>query len=252
MKIQYCSDLHLEFKENKNFLKEHPIKAIGEILLLAGDILPFAFHNQPCEFLDFVADNFERVYWIPGNHEYYAFDMADVKNPLQQKIRENVLLINNQTIIYKNAELVFSTLWSHIRPQNEMVIQQSVSDFSWIKYTGKKLTPNDFNILHENDFMFLKTALATETQRERIVVTHHVPTLQHYPEQYRNSNINEAFATELYDFISYSNVQYWIYGHHHVNTPDFKIGNTLMLTNQLGYVRNNEHSAFRNNAIIEL
>ena len=86
MIIQYCSDLHLEFQENKNFLKQFPIKPIGEILLLAGDILPFTLHKQACEFIDFVADNFEAVYWIPGNHEYYHFDLGTVAASLARPL----------------------------------------------------------------------------------------------------------------------------------------------------------------------
>jgi hypothetical protein len=41
MKIQFCSDLHLEFPINKKYLKANPIKPEGEIPLLAGDIIPF-------------------------------------------------------------------------------------------------------------------------------------------------------------------------------------------------------------------
>ena len=257
-KIQYCSDLHLEFQENKNFLKHFPIKPEGEILLLAGDIVLFKLIKEHDDFFNFCSDNFEATYWIPGNHEYYDFDLADVNvragnfQPLNEKIRENVFLLNNQTITYKNADLVFSTLWSHIPPQYEWTVQQNVSDFAMIKNKGKNLTAPDFNALHKNDLDFLKTALATQTDRQRIVITHHVPTLMHYPEQYKNSNINSAFAVELYDFIESSNVAYWIYGHHHCNTPAFKIGNTTMLTNQLGYVMQNEHQLFNPEAIIEI
>ncbi len=252
MKIQYCSDLHLEFPENKNFLAKHPIEPIGEILLLAGDILPFALHKQSFGFFDFVADNFEAVYWIPGNHEYYHFDIAGISFPLYEKFRKNIFLINNQTINYKNINIICSTLWSHIQPQNEFEVQQNVNDFHLIKMNSARLNPAQFNQLHQTDLSFLKKAIAESEAEKTIVMTHHVPTLMNYPAQYKGSNINDAFAVELYDFIDSSNVPYWIYGHHHYNTPEFKIGNTTMLTNQLGYVQQDEQKGFKTNAIIEI
>jgi predicted phosphohydrolase len=252
MKIQYCSDLHLEFQENKNYLEHFPLKPEGEILLLAGDIVLLKNRREHDDFFNWCSDNFETTYWIPGNHEYYHYDLADVKTPLYEKIRENVFLLNNQTITYKNTELVFSTLWSHIPPQFEYIVQQSVNDFNLIKQKGKTITAKDFNVLHQTDLDFLKPALAKPTDKQRIAITHHVPTLMNYPEQYKNSNINSAFAVELFDTIESSNASHWIYGHHHCNTPAFKIGNTTMLTNQLGYVQQNEHLLFNPAALIEI
>ena len=251
LNIQYCSDLHLEFEENLYYMQENPLIPKADILILAGDIMTFLLMHKPSNLLDFVSDNFEATYWIPGNHEYYRSDLADVKTPLYEEIRKNVFLLNNQTIVYKNVEMVFSTLWSHIPPQNEWAVQQSVNDFSLIKNEGRNFTATDFNALHKKDYNFLKTALSQQTDKQRIVVTHHVPTKMHYPEQYINSNINCAFAVELHDFIERSNVSYWIYGHHHFNIPKFKIGNTTMLTNQLGYVQREEHKGFKRNAVIE-
>lgn len=128
MKIQYCSDLHLEFKENKHFLAKNPIQPTGEILLLAGDIVPFALIDKHNDFFDYVSANYESVFWVPGNHEYYHYNLKDVKNPLYEKIRHNVFLVNNQIIPYKSVNLIFSTLWSSISPQNEWDIQRNVSD----------------------------------------------------------------------------------------------------------------------------
>lgn len=78
-----------------------------------------------------------------------------------------------------------------------------------------------------------------------------MPTLNNYPKEYLGSKINEAFATNLNDFIDSSNIDFWIYGHLHYNTPDFKIGSTMLITNQLGYVHNREHLHFDTGKIIE-
>ena len=51
MTIQYCSDLHLEFTQNKKYLTKNLLKPKGEILLLAGDIVPFEVVNEHDDFL---------------------------------------------------------------------------------------------------------------------------------------------------------------------------------------------------------
>jgi Icc-related predicted phosphoesterase len=62
MKIQYCSDLHLEFAENKKYLLENPIKPEGDILVLAGDIVPFKVMDEHNDFWDYLSSNFKYTY----------------------------------------------------------------------------------------------------------------------------------------------------------------------------------------------
>ena len=72
MKIQYASDLHLEFHENSRWLRENPLKPVGDILLLAGDIayLGDEMYSQP-PFWDWCGDKFRETIIVPGNHELY-------------------------------------------------------------------------------------------------------------------------------------------------------------------------------------
>jgi predicted phosphohydrolase len=251
MKIQYCSDLHLEFPENQKFLARNPLTPVGDILVLAGDIVTFHDQEKASGFFDFVCDHFSAVYWVPGNHEYYGADIADKPNPLLEKIRENLFLVNNQSLVYEGVRLVFSTLWSRISPPKEWEIQRSIADFSAIRLGGENLTAQNFSLLHEQSLQFLKTAISSEKPEPTVVITHHVPTLMNYPRIYKNSPLTEAFAVELFDLIEDSDVDCWIYGHHHVNTPEFNIGKTRMLTNQLGYVHRYEYRSFERRKVVE-
>lgn len=252
MKIQYCSDLHLEFPANKRFLERHPLERAGEVLILAGDIMPLGTIEKHKEILNRLADNYEMVYWVPGNHEFYGFDAASVANPLLEKIRSNIWLANNMAFTYNGVNIICTTLWSKISIAHEWEIQRSISDFHAIRWGNKRFTPREFNELHQQALQFLDFELKNKNGQKNIVVTHHVPTLLHYPEKYRLDVINEAFAVELYDTIFESLTDYWVYGHHHNNTQAFEIGKTKLLTNQLGYVELGEEAGFNEENLIEI
>ena len=244
MKIQFASDLHLEFIENKAFLNEKPLQIVGDVLLLAGDILPFRLLEKHNDFFSFLSDSFAVTYWVPGNHEYYHFNIATKCGAINEKIRSNVSLVNNTSVIHDDVKFIFSTLWSKISPAKEYQIQRAMNDFYVIKYRGYPLSIAQYNQLHADSFEFLKKELTLETSTKNVVVTHHVPTYKNYPEKYKDSIINEAFAVELFDLIESTAPDYWIYGHTHDNTTDFQIGKTKLLTNQLGYVKYGEQLGF--------
>ena len=252
LKIQYCSDLHLEFRHNKQFLLDHPIPAEGDILILAGDIVPFSMIAEHRDFFDDVSKKFRHTYWIAGNHEFYRSDIRERSGSFQESIRKNVTLLNNRVIELPKVRLILSTLWSKISPQNSLEIQYSVTDFYAIKNGDRKFTPDDFNRLHEESLEFLKASFADKTGKKSVVVTHHVPTLKNYPEKFERDYLNEAFVVELHDLILESETDYWIYGHIHENTPEFKIGKTSLLTSQLGYVAHEQHELFNARTCIEI
>ena len=252
VKIQYASDLHLEFANNKQFLKQRPLEPMGEVLVLAGDIVPFAVMDKYKDFFSYVADNFETTYWVPGNHEYYRYDMAEKSGVLNEKIRSNLFLVNNTAVVHENTKLIFSTLWSKISAGHQWQIERSMNDFHQIKNKGFRFSAEAYNQLHEESLAFIQNELKSVKDESVAVLTHHCPTFLNYPEQYKGDLLNEAFAVELFDMIETSNIDYWVYGHHHSNIPEFSIGNTKLITNQLGYVQQNEHQLFATNKCIEL
>ncbi|NOQ92328.1 MAG: metallophosphoesterase, partial [Flavobacteriaceae bacterium] len=159
MKIQYCSDLHLEFPKNESFLNSNPLKVEGDILILAGDILLFKELNEYKYFFNFISKNFKYTYWIPGNHEYYYSDISERSNSFKEQIRNNVFLVNNVAVIQDDIKFIFSTLWSKISLQNEWQIQKGLSDFSVIKKDGGIFTPFDYNLLHQKSIDFIEKEL---------------------------------------------------------------------------------------------
>jgi predicted phosphohydrolase len=247
MKIQYCSDLHLEFALNERHLTENPLKVSGDVLIMAGDIVPLHDEFLTHSFFSFISDHYKQVFWIPGNHEYYYKNLIDFSNPLNIQLKGNIRIVNNMELEYENIRFVFSTLWSRISNLNQKRIEQSISDFECIKNRKRNFNTEDFNTLHTGSLHFIRQSLNKNHSRT-IVVTHHVPSPLCNAPLHNSSPINEAFCSDLTDFIENCNANFWIYGHSHFCQKPVYIGKTILLTNQLGYVHLNEHAGFRQNA----
>ena len=249
MKIQYCSDLHLEFFQNKKYIEHNPIEPVGDILLLAGDTCHFSDYAYEQPFFNKLSESFERVYLVPGNHEFYnGKDIKITDEPIQHQIRENVWLCNNTSAIIGDVELIFTTLWSMISMKNSQPIREYMADFRYIRYDKKIIDIPDYNLLHQRSIQFLERALQTDNKAKKVVVTHHLPSNLCNAPEYEGSIHNEAFCVDLTELIGNSNVAYWIYGHSHRNMPPIDIKGTTLLTNQFGYVSMDEHLTFKYDA----
>ena len=251
MKIQYCSDLHLEFDLNSNFLAETNWEVSGEVLILAGDIAPLHDNYLVNPFFSFLSANYKAVFWVPGNHEFYHRDLHDFKPSFHLKIRENIHLLHNTRIVYEGIEFLCTTLWTHLNEPTIPLIEKGVADFAAISQKGKRLKANDYNQLHQESLRFLKSAIENATH-PTVVVTHHLPSMLCNSPEHAESSLNEAFCVDLTAFIRDCKANFWIYGHSHFNQKPLIIGETMLLTNQLGMVMSNEHGQFRNGAYFSI
>lgn len=254
MKIQYASDLHLELAPNARYIKSNPLEVAGDVLVLAGDICNLCTAEPQCaEFWEWASANYREVIIVPGNHEYFHdYDLLAHGNSWSREILPNVHYHQNSVVRIDNVDFILTTLWSHIDPEAERIIHSGMPDFRQILHNGERLTPSAFNAEHERSLAFIKRSVAESTAEHIVIVTHHLPSYAVVAPKYKDSMLNSAFATELSDYIANSRIDAWIFGHSHAN-EDATIGNTLLLSNQLGYVYHREHlNGFDVNKYIEL
>lgn len=243
MKVQYASDIHLEFHDNFVFMARGPLRVAGDVLVLAGDSFPlreFEYYRQH-RFFDWCSRNYRQTLLIPGNHEYYRDDVGDYPDTWEKKLRGNVTMCENRCVLVDDTEFILSTLWSHIPMRDWLTLKAGMSDFTLIRRNGKPLTATTYNALHDRDFAFIRKAVSESSACHKVVVTHHVPSRLLVAPEFKESRIGSGFVVDLTDFIGRSGVDLWVYGHSH-RSIDRLIGTTRVVSNQIGYVSYGEYS----------
>lgn len=242
MKIQYMSDLHMEFQENSRCLKHNVLPVTGNVLVLAGDIFYLRDKVPPLtKFWTWASTNYRQVLIIPGNHEYYNYsDVMERGLQWRWMFRKNVGYYQNQVVRIDNVDFVLSTLWSRINPNDEYFVWKGMNDFRQIKFDRKLLQVEEFNRMHEACINFIRESIEESTAAHIVVVTHHLPTFRVVAPQHMDSVLNSAYASEYGDLIAGSRIDAWVYGHSHTNI-DTEIGGTRIICNQMGYVSEYEH-----------
>lgn len=253
MKIQYCSDLHMEFHDNMRFMKSLPLEVVGDVLVIAGDVGYLVDSTIPhLRFWKWASKNYHQVLMVTGNHEYYNNgDIAAQGESWQKMFLPNVGYYHNKVVRIDNVDFILSTIWSRISPVDEFAIQNGMNDYAQILYNKHRLIPQNINDEFEKNLTFIKKSVMESNAEKIVVVTHHLPTFAAVEDRHKGNVLNAAYATELGDFIADSRISAWIYGHSHHRT-DLMIDKSHLVSNPLGYVFCGEHTAFDDSAVLEV
>lgn len=253
MKVQYCSDLHLEFRENLRFIQTLPFEVAGDVLVIAGDVAYLNDTTIPnIQFWKWASKNYRQVLMVAGNHEFYHNgDVASQGDSWKRMFHPNVGYYHNKVVHIDDTDFILSTLWSRIPPLDEFTVKTGMNDYRQILYQKHRLHPQNINDEFEKNLTFIRNAVEASKAEKIAVVTHHLPTFAAIDDMYKGDVLNVAFATELGDYIANSRINAWIYGHAHHRT-NFYIGNTHMVSNPLGYIFAGEGAAFDETAMIEI
>ena len=263
MKIQYVSDLHLEFRSVDQIPRL--LKNINaDVLILAGDISAVSYdveYKKLITFLQYYCSKYKYVLAVSGNHEYYTnnstkencMDAINQKLKILSKKFPNYLYLNCNTITLeinkKKYMFIGATLWTKIDIKNYKYVNSNMNDYNMI-YVNKNndikgYTVHEMQYLHTRHKHFIKKALEKIPSNTTVVlITHHKPIL----EGENKDILNQAYEVDMSKVITPA-VKVAIHGHTHSSYRKV-INNTLYVSNPKGYP--NERTGFKDDAFIDV
>lgn len=271
------SDLHLEF--NKHFNKE--LKE-ADYLIIAGDFVPAGYlvesnkidvikvQRAARNFADKYFKQFKKVFFVPGNHDFYGIIYYDLNKIYDDFFKEykNFKILNNDIEIIDNFAIIGTPLWTDFKKGDPLVmfdVERSLNDYRYIgrcrmedvpylerkQYNHNFITANFILQQHDLCVSYIDKLMQNNRDKDVIIISHHLPSTECLNPEFKN-NLDHAFASDL-DWIMEKNrnIKYWIHGHNHFNT-DMMIYDTRVLSNQFGYPREAVNKEFRGDKVIEL
>ena len=214
MKFGIFSDLHTEFQPW--FFEPEA----DTFYLNAGDTHPQAIARNS------FANRFDagKYFAVLGNHDYYGNSFREA----------------DSDVFYHEVngmKIVGATLWTDISPVRWWDFKEYMMDAKHIK----GMNYDRYMMAHRkhHDYLFKSHA--------DIWVIHHLPSFQSVHEEYRNSNGNDFFATELSHKIldMKKPPKLIVHGHTH-KKMDYMIGNTRVICNPRGYPNENGRAEYEN------
>ena len=242
MDFQIASDLHLEFRGIEAAPASALPKRKAPLLVLAGDLCPVV---EPgfADALAAVAEPFDAVLYVPGNHEHYGGASTEDADREIERIcfsrMRNVVFMNKRRVDIGGFAYIGATLWTNC-PDDA----SPLNDFNNID--GGRFTPTKMNALHRDHRDYIKGAVR-QAKRDgclgAVVITHHAPDRKLASHgiggaggRSRGALTPYYFASDMGDVIRDPFVQVWIHGHTHESyrMTDHASG-TIFASNALGY-----------------
>lgn len=242
MKINYFSDVHLEF--GPLVLPDND----ADIIVAAGDI---GIAEQGINWLKQIN---KPVVYVAGNHEFYSHEYKTTLQLLKDECKgSNIHFLENDSFIYRDIRFLGCSLWADLFIDGEKkaaALGETLNDFRKIKYNSTAFNKVLFSRLHARSKHWLETQLAQPHKGKTVVVTHHAPTEWSWDNS-RNLLKKLAYCNDLKYLFHEHDIDAWFHGH--IHTPgDYRIAGGRILSNPRGYVGRKVVNSFDQNKIVEI
>ncbi|MGX2030920.1 MULTISPECIES: metallophosphoesterase [Methylocaldum] len=242
MRIQYFSDIHLEFGSLETTATD------ADVVVAAGDI------GVGLQALDWLKSFGKPVIYVAGNHEFYGQEyLFTLANLTSAASGTNVQFLEQRAWVYDGVRFLGCSLWSDLGGDDNDQLEELVSivnDFRKIRYRTDALNAKSYRQLHWESREWLFAELAKPFPGKTVVVTHHAPT----PWSWRDSPSQikrHAYCNDLREVLHSFEIAAWFHGHTHA-VSDYRCSGTRILCNPRGYFPNQLVSEFDPRKILEI
>lgn len=246
IRIALASDLHIELSYGA--VPVPALSADADVIVLAGDITN-RYRKTKNQFEQTFAAfrrHFKQpILFIPGNHEYYGSHFQTLNQELPDICsRHDITLLQKEYVDIQGVRFFGCTLWSDFQLNGEaempwavQAAQRRLADYRAIRFNDEFIQAVDTRALFKEHFNWLENALNDcPVTMKKVVCTHFGPDKQCVSKEYEGDELNPYYVNDLSDFISEKEPDLWLFGHTHYNV-DYYLGKTRIVSNQLGYQR---------------
>jgi|CXWL01.1.fsa_nt_gi predicted phosphodiesterase len=243
MRLQYLSDLHLEFHADDGASFVASLDAAGvDVLILAGDIA-VAEQIGPAlaRFCAHYAD--AMVVYVHGNHEFYGTtrDQVVAMTRAACERHPNLRWLDGDVTEICGTRFLGAPLWFP-DPGPARAPKMAMNDFHAIQ---------GFENWVYNENARTIRFFEQHLRAGDVVVTHHLPAQACVAAPWKGSSLNAFFVCDLERLIRLRRPRLWVHGHTH-ESVDLVVGHTRIVCNPFGYVPRELNAGFQDSAVIEV
>ncbi|MCP5202467.1 MAG: metallophosphoesterase [Gammaproteobacteria bacterium] len=226
MKIQFFSDVHLEFGATALATSDADvIVAAGDVAIGAAGVPWLAASGKP-------------TVYVAGNHEYYGGEMGAVQAAIRGACAgTNVRFLECESHVIDDVRFIGATLWTDFMGENAelmLALKPQMNDYVQIRLGERGLEPEDLVDINRHTRVWLERELARPHAGRTVVVTHHAPLFASW-HQAPESPFKGAYCNNLSRLVLKNpHVDLWVHGHVHARA-DYRANQLRVVCNPRGY-----------------
>ncbi len=242
MKIQYFSDIHLEFGDFQVPATD------ADVIIAAGDI---GVGTQGIRWLKKLE---KPVVYVAGNHEYYGGDLLHTYERIASMAQgTSVHFLENEAVELGGVRFLGTTLWTDFDGGDRETMssmRHNMNDYGQIQNQQQRLDPEDLFEVNWQARDWLRRTLADPFDGRTVVVTHHAPSNLSWNGDYE-SGYRPAYCNGMDGFIEANDIDLWFHGHVH-RVFDYDCFGARVICNPRGYNGHQNIDGFDAGKIIDL